>query len=142
MTNETISPQKMLEELLAEVDRADSTLFPPPADEDKSDKLLVVVENPFLRKLYATANFYKREAAMINVGLQFQKDDADQKQFDRLDDKADFLMENFWYLVREQYDLHSVIHMGIRSGWRIMEMPCNHGPQNIIDLLGRGPRNR
>jgi hypothetical protein len=131
--------ENLLTEVIGEIGQADGGMFTPPGKICVHEKKLFVLEDAFLRKMFALTTFYAREAGQLKVKLQYEPDNKElQIEFQKMDSKEDLLREMLWYCIRTKYDLWRYPSLGIREGWNIIEDCHEDGdaPEFLRKLLG------
>lgn len=142
--------RKLLDAILAEVEAADTEMFCPKHPVDpKNETVMGNCDDPFIRRLWATSTFYRREAEHAKVDSKINGADIKyDSHFNRHDDIADMLRNMFWVLLRERHQLWDKGGIGIRSEWRIVKLKddseynCEggHSPKSrggVIAIEGR-----
>jgi hypothetical protein len=116
--------KELLNQILGEVEAADTEMFSPKHPVDpKNETVLGSCDDPLVRKMWATAQFYRREAEHAKVDSKINGTDIKYDgHFNRHDDIADLLHILFWVLLRERHQLWAKGGIGIRSEWRIVKL--------------------
>ncbi len=114
----------LLQNILTEVEAADTEMFKPNSPiNPKNETVLCSCDDPLIRKIWAVAQFYRREAEHSRVDSKISGTDLKYDAgFNRPDDMADMLRILFWVLLRECYQLWASGGIGIRKEWKVVKL--------------------
>lgn len=131
--------KQIMTEVLSEVEQTDEKMFSVVHSLDKNDTPLVVIEDLFIKKLYALMIHYRRDLERTKADLKFEPENEEmQADFHRLDAKVDMLMDTFWFLVRTKYDIWDG-SIGIRKNWQLVRTGKDDNPgREIIQQIFGG----
>jgi hypothetical protein len=120
------------EKLLTEVRGFEPSLFQPKGEIKASRVLGDCPESA--KRFFSLALFYERECKRIKLEGEFQEGGMagdDKVRFYQMDQKYDTLMEMFWGEVHEHLNTWG-IPIGVRVGWRIVEVKDENPLQRIL----------
>ena len=130
--------KQMLTDLIQEILSTDEKMSPPPFKIDTGEVVLLEVKDDLIKKIYTLAAFYKKESSIAAVNAGFSPDDNEAvASHTRLEDKANMIMELFWFFTKEHYALWGEKKIGIRKDWKIVRRPDKPElPEFLKDLFG------
>jgi hypothetical protein len=135
----TLSAKAQLESLLSEIDATDPEIMPPRNKKEPNDKLIGIVTDDYLKKVFSLSSFYRREGKRTVVDIEASGEEpTENKQFIEHKNKHDVLLEIFWMLLRYHVD-HWSGSVGIRANWEVVVTPdssSNDPTPMIRKLLG------
>jgi hypothetical protein len=115
-----------LRDLLTEVSLMDEEAFPPTLEVQPKEKLLGVVEDVWVRKLFATCTMHKREGERAKVECKYT-DHSDGKNCEHAavvnshEYRADVCGKLFWTINNEHFRVWGDGGtLGLRKGWKIV----------------------
>lgn len=112
----------LLQELITEIEATDEKLLPPYSEKEDGDKLLSILTDPFIKKIYNLAMFYRREGMRMEVDLKSTGlDPAEDASHNQYRQKYDTLMQLFWLTLRNSIDAWKPKSVGIRKNWEIVD---------------------
>ncbi len=125
--------------LLAEVETSPTDMFCPREEMcNDHDKLIGVVDNEFLRKMYGCAQLHRREQKRTQLEISFEIDEQARTRLAstvlRERYMADWLMETFWFLLRLHTNYWEPTNIGLRAGWKFVAVSPEH---EIADIVRR-----
>lgn len=123
MPEEILERPKFLVELLGEVDTFDATLFPPSYKLEEGDRVLAVVEDPWLRKCYSLMRHYHRQMKFLAVDREYHsaEDVMADTEVGEMKYKYDTLNQILWASVRARYNAYHAESIGLREDWQLVE---------------------
>jgi hypothetical protein len=127
-STEVLRPQAV-NDLLAEVDGFDPTLFPP-RNERKESETVIGIAGAWVQRAFSLASYYRRERDRLSVEARYEdQSDRTSDEMYRAHAKHDILMELVWYSLRKQFDT-TIPNVGLRKNWEFVE--AEPGPRDLL----------
>lgn len=127
---EELTRPKFISELLAEVDSFDPTLFAPYGEIEKDETFVGVIENIWLRKVFAAMKFYSRELDQLKLQHKYENCESPDAQslhrgIEVVHYKRELLNEILWACVRDELNTFGrdseYDSLGIRKDWKVVQ---------------------
>lgn len=111
----------------------------PDTEVAEGEKVLVVLEDEDLRRLYSLQRVYAARVIELAASAEspLQSPEARfalRKEAGKAGIQADLVGKLFWAAIKEKYDLLGISSIGIRKGWNLVERP-SEGPDRLEGLL-------
>lgn len=113
--------------------------FAEPGEEidPKADVVVGEASND-LRRIYTLTEKLQEAGARYSIDARFSKDnrlrsDAEKKMHE-LKRKTEVLMEIFWIILKDDFDLWNKDSVGIRKGWKVTYRK-DGSPTTFLDIL-------
>ncbi len=91
-----------------------------------------------LKKLYGLSQALKKKAMETIVKFKFSSDANEKNELAShikiAHDKAEMLLQIFWVVLRDEFDLWDKDNVGIRKGWEVVWSDDQH--PSLPDILG------
>jgi hypothetical protein len=123
----TIATRELLQQLLAEVNETDPDMLPPPTKLDDGEKVIGILTDDYIKRMFSLAAFYRRESMRLQVDLEASGEDPIQNiNYNQLKQKFETLQEIFWFLIRTHFAAWGM-GVGIRRGWTFVNTDGSKG---------------
>jgi hypothetical protein len=119
----TLTTRQVLDEFIAEIERTDPEMLPPPQERKGDEKVITIISDDLIKKVFSLSTFYRREGRRLQVDVETVGPTPEtQGEFHLLKCKHEILSELTWYLLRSHYG-HWDEGIGIRKGWEMVSIP-------------------
>ncbi len=123
-----------LKQLLDEVERFESNLFPPHNEPGIGEREIGEVTDPWMRNVYAVAQMNAREMEQLKLDDRFSHEDHSVR-IAQLDQRVDCLMEMFWLCARKQCHCWETSSVGLRKDWKIVSSEAQDKVKSVLRKL-------
>lgn len=127
-----------LDSLLMEINNISLEGAPEPQTELSEEDHVVGEATEEMKRLYAAAQNWERQAAEAYVAARYEPDDEKKRQHAvyaaSMANKSSVTMDIFWIEATDAFDLWGKIGIGIRKGWQIVWQ--DRSDVSLLDVLG------
>jgi hypothetical protein len=131
---------------------SDNDLMEPPAPVERGEKVIADISNSLmLKKLFSLCSMKTRECLRLKNEIRFipESDSSDyvslKSQIHEYEEKGELVRGLFWIGLKDELGLWNRDGIGIRTGWKVVELPehqrlfmrgGNLKPEDLRHLLG------